>query len=155
MGLHGQEWWVHMRRNGGSTWSGIYTLSGRDLAAVTSTRIRKILTGEEYEYIKAKILSELIPKLGEVRNNEQKSVRENESAAEELSSFIESLDELKKVYPGDNTATDSIDEQLKLLKEWIEDKDQDYISTPQRQMEKIESIDEYKQTRSIFDDIDD
>ena len=25
MGLHAQEWWVRMRRNGGSTWSGIYT----------------------------------------------------------------------------------------------------------------------------------
>lgn len=132
-----------------------FALSGRDLAAVTSTRIRKILTGEEYEDIKAKVLSELIPKLAEVRNNEQNSVRDNESAAEELSSFIESLDELKKVYPGDKTVTDSIAEQLKLLKEWIEDKDQDYTSTPQRQMEKIESIDEYKQTRSIFDDIDD
>lgn len=132
-----------------------FALSGQDLAAVTSTRIRKILTGEEYEDIKAKVLSELIPKLGEVRNNEQKSVGENESAAEDLSTFKESLDELKKVYLGDITVENSIDEQLKLLKEWIEDKDQDYTSTPQRQMEKIESIYEYIQTRSIFDDIDD
>jgi hypothetical protein len=89
-----------------------------------------------------------------VRTDFEYNHREEDSAEDTMRPFIDTLEVLKRYY-GENFEIDEIlDEQTRLMNDWISENtppEQDIDKTEFRSLESMETV---KTLRSIFDDVD-
>jgi hypothetical protein len=131
-----------------------YAVDGDDLAAMSDKSIRSVFRDSEFDELKTRVRSELLPRLDEVRQNVQSNHSSGESPEEHISSLLESLDTLKGYFGEDPEASRIIDSQIRRANEWIGENTPDEPKRKPRKLGNVESAERLDGTRSIFDDID-
>jgi hypothetical protein len=133
-----------------------YAIDGEDLYAVESLRIQSVFTAAELSDFRARIRSELIPTLAEVRTTWQCNRDCEQRADEYIAPLLDSFSSLKDECADDPALVGLIDRQICLAHEWISDnlKD-DWQERPGRTFGNADAASEPPvRSRSIFDDID-
>jgi hypothetical protein len=131
-----------------------YAADGDDLAALSSMPIRGVFGDGEFDELKRRVRSELLPRLDDVRRNVQSSHYSSDTPEEHMSSLMESLDTLKKVFGDDQEAVDIIDRETCYANEWIGENTPEEPKRKPRKLGKVETADRPDGGRSVFDDID-
>jgi hypothetical protein len=96
-----------------------YAADGDDLAAMSNKSIRSVFADGEFDELKRRVRSELLPHLDDVRRNVQSDHYSSESPEEHMSSLMESLDTLKNHFGDDQEAAGIIDRETRYANEWI------------------------------------
>ena len=131
-----------------------YAADGDDLAAMSNKSIRSVFENSEFDELKRRVRSELLPRLDEVRRNVQSNHYSRESPEEHMSSLMESFDTLKKHFGDDQEAAGVIDRETRYANEWIGENTPEEPKRKPRKLGKVETADRPDGARSIFDDID-
>jgi hypothetical protein len=131
-----------------------YAADGDDLAAMSKKSIRSVFGDTEFDELKRRVRSELLPRLDNVRRNVQLNRYCSESPEEHMSSLMESFDTLKKHFGDDEEATRIIDRETRYANEWIGENTPEEPKRKPRKLGKVETLDRPDGARSIFDDID-
>ena len=131
-----------------------YAIDGQDLFAMDNEKIKTLFTKSEFTKLIDRVREELPSKLENVRTDFEYNHREEDSAEDTMRPFIDTLEVLKRYY-GENFEIDEIlDEQTRLMNDWISENtppEQDIDKTEFRSLESMETV---KTLRSIFDDVD-
>lgn len=131
-----------------------YAISGEDVYALDDEGIRSVFTDAEFDVLVARVRSDLLPKLGRVREREQDGYRADEPADEYMEHMFESFKTLKAKFGDDAEAVQIIDREIGLAKDWINDNDCELPERSPRSLDTAVTNDSPHGTRSIFDDID-
>jgi hypothetical protein len=135
-----------------------YAMDGDDLYAIESMRIQSVFTEEERAVFRKRIRSELIPKLGDVRDYWESNHSASDCRADEyLQPLLDSFSSLREECADDPALVKRIDREIQRGNDWIadrlgEDPDEE---RPARTFGDIEVMNEPPLTvRSIFEDVD-
>jgi hypothetical protein len=131
-----------------------YAADGDDLAAMSNKSIRSVFGDSEFDELKRRVRSELLPRLDDVRRNVQSNHYSSESPEEHMSSLMESFDTLKEHFADDQEAAGIIDRETRYANEWIGENTPEEPKRKPRKLGKVETADRPDGARSIFDDID-
>jgi hypothetical protein len=132
-----------------------YAIDGDDLTAMNNKSIRTVFKDEEFDELKERVRSELLPRLEEVRENVELNHRLDEPPEEDMSSLLETFDTLTFHFGDDSDAARIIDRQRRYANEWIGDHTPDEPKRKPRKLGNLEKSEKPRGGRSIFDDIDD
>jgi hypothetical protein len=134
-----------------------YAIDGEDLYAIESLRIQSVFTAEELADFRARIRTELLPNLGDVRRTWQS----NHSSAERPDGYMEplldSFSALKKEFADDPYILSSIAREVERAQEWISENMPDDADKerPARAFGDVNTPEQPPaQLRGIFDDVD-
>jgi hypothetical protein len=132
-----------------------YAVNGEHVSALTSPRIRKLFTDNEFKKLRTRVRKELLPKIGEVRRDLQSNRSSDQSAEEYMEPLLDSLNTLMTEF-GSNPKVESLIElEIELAQEWItENTGDDSEDKPGRKLGNVRSSDRSNEGRSIFDDVD-
>lgn len=131
-----------------------YAVSGEDVYALDDEGIRRVFTDAEFDSLVARVLAELLPRLGKVRENEQDGYSADEPADEYMEHMLESFKTLKDKFCDDAEAVQIIEREIDRAKDWISDNDRELPDRAPRSLGTAGTIDKPHGSRSIFDDID-
>ena len=131
-----------------------YAVEGDDLSAMSSKSIRSVFEDTEFEELKARVRSELLPRLGDVRRNVQSNHSSNEPPEEHMSSLLESFETLNTYFGGDEDAARIIERETRRAHEWIGENTEEDPAVEPRQLGKVEAVKKPEGSRNVFDDID-
>jgi hypothetical protein len=122
--------------------------------ALDDEGIRTVFTDAEFDALVARIRSELLPRLGRVREREQDGYNADEPAHEHLEHLFESLKTLKGRFGDDAEAVQIIEREIDRAKDWISENDRERPERAPRLLGTARAVDKDHGSRSIFDDID-
>lgn len=130
-----------------------YAIDGEDLYGLWG-KPSELFTTDELDGLKTRVLTELVPRLDEVRQRFEQASGHFDGPEDQVQPFIEVLDALEQEFP-QLSGADEISKQRQLADEWIEE-NRDDEETPPRLLEAAgdDSISLKEASRSIFDDID-
>lgn len=131
-----------------------YAVSGEDVYALDDEGIRSVFTDAEFEALVARVRSELLPRLGRVREKEQDGYNADKPADEHLEHMFESFRTLKDKFGDDAEAVQIIEREIDGAKDWISENDRERPERAPRSLGTAGTIDKAHGSRSIFDDID-
>ena len=131
-----------------------YAVDGHDLSGMSSKTIRSVFEGREFEALKARVRTELLPRLDEVRRNVESNHRGEDPPEEHMSTLMESFETLKEQFGDDTDSVRIVDRETRLANEWIGENTPEEPKRKSRKLGKVETADRPKGARSIFDDID-
>jgi len=131
-----------------------YAIEGEDLSAMSSKTIRSVFEDGEFEELKRRVRTELLPRLDDVRREVESNHRSDEPPEEHMSSLMESFDTLKEYFSDDAEAVRIIDRETGYLNEWIGENTAEEPKRKPRKLGKVEAMDKPQGGRSIFDDVD-
>lgn len=131
-----------------------YAVSGEDVYALDDEGIRRVFTDAEFDSFVARVLAELLPRLGEVREKEQEGYSADEPVDEYMEHMLESFRTLKDKFCDNAEAVQIIEREIDRAKDWISDNDRELPDMPPRSLGTAGTIDKPHGSRSIFDDID-
>jgi hypothetical protein len=118
--------------------------------------IRTVFKDEEFDELKERVRSELLPRLEDVRQNVELNHRRNEPPEEHMSSLMETFDTLKLHFGEDSESAAIIDRQRRHTNEWIDEHTPDEPKRKPRTLGNLEKQEKKPRSgRSVFDDIDD
>lgn len=132
-----------------------YAVNGEDLYALKDEGIRSVFTDAEFDALVSSVRSELLPRLGNVREEEQDSYNADGSANEHLEHMFESFETLKDKFGDDAEAVQIIEREIDLAKNWISENERDCPERAPRLLSTAGAVDKEHGSRSIFDDIED
>ena len=131
-----------------------YAVSGEDVFALDDEGVRTVFTDAEFDRLVARTRSELLPRLGRVREREQDGYTADEPADEHLEHLLESFKTLKGWFGDDAEAVQIIEIEIDRAKDWISENDHERPERAPRSLGTAGTIDKAHGSRSIFDDID-
>ena len=131
-----------------------YAVSGEDLYALDNIRIKSIFNDEEFEELLENVRSHLIPRLDEVRHEAQSNYNIGDSADAQMQPLLESFITLEQCFSEDVEILSLIDRETRMANEWIAENHTDEPSRAPRSLGALEARAQHRNSRSIFDDID-
>jgi hypothetical protein len=131
-----------------------YAIQGDDLYALDNLKIQSVFKDHEFDELLEKVHTHLLPRLDEVRQDVEYNHQSSESPDEYMQSLLEAFDILKKHFGEDIHAKEIIDEETRLVNEWIADNMIDEPDMEPQPIGKVETIEREIGLRSIFDDVD-
>lgn len=132
-----------------------YALQGEDLYALKSEKIGEIFTKDEMEHLFESIKKELVPKINKVTARWQYEYDDSNDAADYMESLLSNFDILKDKFADDKLAVYNIDNEIRIVKNWIDENHSPKPKMPTREkLANKESVPNNVDERSIFDDID-
>jgi hypothetical protein len=132
-----------------------YAVDGDDLTAMNNNSIRTVFKDEEFDELKKRVRSELLPRLEEVRENVEFNHGLDEPPEEHMSSLMETFDTLTLHFGEDTDAARIIDRQRRYANQWIGEHTPEEPKRKPRKLGNLEKSEKPRGGRSIFDDIDD
>jgi hypothetical protein len=132
-----------------------YAVDGDDLTAMNNKSIRTVFKDQEFDKLKERVRSELLPRLEEVRRNVELNHRLDEPPEEHMSSLMEIFDTLALHFGEDSEAARVVERQRRYANEWIGDHTPDEPKRKPRTLGNLEKPEKPRSGRSVFDDIDD
>lgn len=110
---------------------------------------------DEFERLRERVRTELLPRLDDVRQGWQSNHRSEDSPDEHMQPFVQSLESLKACFSEDASAIKIIDQEARRSQEWIDENGvEERERSPRQQLGDMKTLGEPEGTRSIFDDID-
>lgn len=131
-----------------------YTVSGEDLSIFNTQRVRDLFTADEFNELKHKVLTQLLPNLDDLRREYQREYREEEPPEEHMQRLLESMDTLKDSFKDHESVIKAIDQEILVIEDWIVENSLSENDKSPRILGQVEVTDAPKSIRSIFDDID-
>jgi hypothetical protein len=131
-----------------------YAVSGEDVYALDDEGIRSVFTDAEFDALVARVRSELLPRLGRVREKAQDGYNADEPADEHLEHMFENFKTLKDKFGDNAEAVQIIEREIDRAKDWISENDRERPERAPRSLGTAGTIDKAHGSRSIFDDID-
>ena len=131
-----------------------YAIRGDDLYALNDLDIQNLFEDQEFEKLLQNVRIQLLPRLDDVRLEEQRNRESSEPPDECMEQFFESLKILKKHFGDDAHAAKIIERETCLANEWIAENEPEEPDRKHRTLGQVETPDKSQSTRSIFDDID-
>ncbi len=132
-----------------------FTLTGQDMYALEDEGIRSVFTDGEFDELVQSVRSDLLPRLSDVRLEEQGRYEASAPPDEHMQFMLESLNTLKRQFSDEVQATKIIEREMRLTEEWIAETEPPEPKVSPRTLGTVEPSEEKHGTRSIFDDIDD
>jgi len=131
-----------------------YAVDGDDLAAMSSKTIRSIFRASEFEELKQRVRSELLPRLGDVRRNVESNHSSGDPPEEHMASLLESFDTLKEYFGEEEDAARIVERETQYANQWIGENTPEEPKRKPRKLGKVGGPEKPQGARSIFDDID-
>jgi hypothetical protein len=134
-----------------------FTLTGDDLHLLNNEELQTVFTAEELSELKVRVLTELLPKITEVRHKRENEFRQynNDTAEEHMEEFFDKMNVLLEEFEGNEAITKVIEKEVSDAKNWINENDfTDNDERPDRVLDTEGKSTTITTTRSIFDDID-
>ena len=131
-----------------------YALEGQDADALNNEGIRTLFKDDEFEHLRERVRTELLPRLDDVRQAWESNHRSDDPAEEHMQQLLESFETLKKCFIDDESATRIIDREIRHTNEWIDEHTPEEPKRSPRKLGKVEAPDKPNSARSLFDDID-
>ena len=131
-----------------------YALEGQDAAALDDEGIRTLFKDDEFEHLRERVRTELLPRLDDVRQDWESNHRSDDPPEEHMQQLLESFETLKKCFGNDESATKIIDREIRHTNEWIGEHTPEEPKKSPRMLGKVEASDKPHSARSLFDDID-
>lgn len=132
-----------------------YAISGEDLYALRSEKIRSVFTIEELQDLREKVKAEVVPRIDELCITRQNSFTEDDNDAEyHMQSIIEVLETIENEFLEDDSIVAEVKKKIETVKNWIDE------NTVEKKIIDREKLADGKTSlktdteRSIFDDID-
>jgi len=113
-----------------------------------------MLTHSESEELNRRMLSELLPRLDNVRREWQSNYYSDYDPEEHIQTFLDLLESLKRLLGEANLTTKLIEQQERYARQWIDENTSEEEEMSLRELGHIETQDKPVSTRNIFDDID-
>lgn len=132
-----------------------FALKGYDMYALRDEGIRSVFTDSEFDEFVQSVRSDLLPRLSDVRLEVQGQYESSGPPDEHMQLVLESFNTLKKQFGNEIDATEIIEHEMRLAKEWIAETEPPEPKVSPRTLGTVEPFEERHGTRSIFDDIDD
>lgn len=131
-----------------------YAVSGEDVYALDDEEVRCVFTDVEFEALVARVRSELLPRLGRVREREQDAYNADEPADEHMQRMLDDFKTLKSRFGDDAEAVQIIEREIGRAKDWISENNHERSERAPRSLGPAGAVDRAHGSRSIFDDID-
>lgn len=131
-----------------------YALAGQDAGALDDEGIRSLFKGDEFENLRKRVWTELVPRLGEVRRKWESEHRSDDPPEDHMQPLLESFNVLKRCFGDDESATKIIDREIQRTNEWIAELTPEEPTRSPRKLGKVKASDKPQSVRSLFDDID-
>ena len=132
-----------------------YALSGQDLYALGDDDIRSVFKADEFKKFRKRVRTELVPRLDDVRRDWQFNYSSGESADDFMDALKDSFRVLTKAFAGDEEVKGIVDRETNSLYEWIgEHTPEEGDGKPDRKLGDVETVEQFDDSRSIFDDVD-
>ena len=131
-----------------------YAVSGEDVYALDDEEVRCVFTDVEFEALVARVRSELLPRLGRVREREQDAYNADEPADEHMERMLDDFKTLKSRFGDDAEAVQIIEREIGRAKDWISENNHERSERAPRSLGPAGAVDRAHGSRSIFDDID-
>jgi hypothetical protein len=131
-----------------------YALEGQDADALDDEGIRSLFKDDEFEYLRERVRTELLPRLSVVRQKWESEHRPDDPPEEHMQQLLESFEALKKCFDDDANATQIIDRETRRTNEWIGEHTPEEPKRRPRKLGKVEASNKPQSARSLFDDID-
>jgi hypothetical protein len=96
-----------------------YAIDGEDLYALESLRIQSVFTSSELADFRARVRTELVPNLGDVRRTWEGNRSSDQRPDEYMEPLLESFSGLKEEFAEDPAILSSIDREIRCAQEWI------------------------------------
>ena len=131
-----------------------YALEAQDADALDDEGIRTLFKDDEFEHLRERVRTELLPRLDDVRQDWESNHRSDDPPEEHMQQLLESFETLKKCFGNDESATKIIDREIRHTNEWIGEHTPEEPKKSPRMLGKVEASDKPHSARSLFDDID-
>jgi hypothetical protein len=135
-----------------------YAISGDDFHVFENKKVKKIFSLKEYRNLRKKVRESFIPNLNEWRMDKQSEFSNYDSPEDHMEPYLDSLKLLKKTFP-QIKFTSQIDKQIQSIQHWVieaeENRSEEDGIGPRKKLETLDVKEKFKESRSIFDDIDD
>lgn len=130
-----------------------YAVAGKSLYAISDDDLKETFKEEEYTALLAKIKSELMPRISDLKEVWKASYNKDEDATYHMSSLKENLEAIENEFSDDTSILEDIANELMEIEEWIEEnKGEDEVYESENLSGDGEELEEIE--RSIFDDVD-
>lgn len=131
-----------------------YAIQGEDVSALDDKKIQAVFTEEELNGLIEAVREELLPRLGDVREEVQNNYNHSEDDPEEhMRRYLDSLSTLRLCFGDDETRV-RIEHERHLADEWISENPSEESKRPARPLGRVDDTAIVQSTRSIFDDVD-
>jgi hypothetical protein len=131
-----------------------YALAGQDAGALDDEGIRSLFKGDEFEHLQKRVRTELVPRLGDVRQEWESEHRSDDSPEEHMQPLLDSFEVLRRCFVDDESAAKIIDSEIQRTSEWIAEHTPEESTGSPRKLGMVEASDKPQSARSLFDDID-
>ncbi len=131
-----------------------YAVQGDDTYALHAGPIRTMFSDDEFENLRERIRTQLLPRLGDVRREWQSNHQSSDSPEEHMAQMFSSFDVLKEAFGDDEACVLIIDRETDYANQWIGEQAPEEPERAPRKLGKVESEARPQSARSIFDDID-
>jgi len=135
-----------------------YAISGEDGYLIYHDPLRKMLSRQEETEMRARLRSELIPRLNNARHYWQDGYESEDDPTDHVSGFTDLLRALKTEFEGDEEIAQKVQYQEQMMEAWISDQvsegaeSEDYGELVRERGSSGRSLSSSE--RSIFDDVD-
>jgi hypothetical protein len=96
-----------------------YTVDGADGYALQKKEIRAMFTPEEIDHLRARLLEELLPNLGEARSAWADDYDGDDDPESHMEPFLEFLAAIESEFPGDSDVAEAVDAEIESAQEWV------------------------------------
>ncbi len=131
-----------------------YAITGEDLYALRSEKIKAIFKVDELNDLREKVKEKLIPNLDYLCADRQASFNSGDDADYHMQSLLENLETIETEFESDNSIVNETRKWISKLKEWVEENTADDNVTDREKLADNFSSITPETERSIFDDID-
>lgn len=131
-----------------------YAINGEDTYALTNNGIRTLFTDIEFENMRQRVRTDLLPRLDDVRSEWENNHRSDDSPEAHMQQLLESFDTLKKSFADNGDAVATIDREIGRANEWIIEHAAAEPKISPRKLGNVKGSAEHQSERSLFDDID-
>jgi hypothetical protein len=131
-----------------------YAIQGLDLTALHDGDIRSVFRGREFDQLIQNVRNQLLPKLDDVRQEEEGIFDPSLTPEEHMQHLLESLDILMANFGRDTHTARVIQTQMDLVNYWIAENTVNEPEIEPRTLGSIAIPESATKTRSIFDDVD-
>lgn len=131
-----------------------YALEGQDADALGDEGIRSLFKDDEFEDLRERVRTELLPRLDDVRQEWETNHRSDDPPEGHMQQLLESFETLKKCFGDDESAITIIDQEIRRTNDWIGEYTPEELKRSPRKLGNVEASDKPESARSLFDDID-
>ena len=134
-----------------------YALDGEDASAFSNPHTSSLFTGEELEDLTQRVREEVVPRLGDFRDDLEFAYSPEDRADEHVQGLQEYLYSIKRHFKDDEDVVQAIDDEIWRTETWIGDNTLDEVDEAdpdQLPLFEMGGNERPQDARSVFDDID-